>query len=327
MVNKTPLRVVFFGTSSDFTLLPLQKVALSQRLVGIVESGPRGCRENRLPALRRAGEWMAYLAGKPSLWVYAQRRKLPYFYLCRGQEEALRIFIESLHVDIGCVASFNQLLPPEIIRLPRLGMINLHPSLLPKYRGPNVWFWQYYENDRQGGVTIHHLDEGEDTGDILKQSSIPIAIGMDVNALRKNAIRLGTHLMVEALDDLSAAEARPQPQRDLPCPQRGRYLKPGEDLFHWQRWGLEHCYHFLRGLASRYKLLNRTHGFWGLFPWKATGMEMTRCESTGKILQDGRGFYFAHPQGKIRLRPDINWRKVVVIALAVVILLLVILLG
>lgn len=310
------LRVVFLGTSSDFSMIPLKKILRAHKVIGIVESGARGCQERDLSVWKKALEWLFALAGKPSLWAFARRKRLPYFYLCRGNESSLKEFLNSLQPDVGCIASFNQLLPSEIIRQPRLGMVNFHPSLLPLYRGPNVWFWQYFCNDRTGGATIHQVDEGEDTGDILKQESFPIPIGMDVKALRRTIIRLGAQLMVETLSELARGKARPQAQRHLPCPQRARRLAPGEDLFRWQEWGLEHCYHFLRGLGSCYRLLNRSHGIWGAFPWKAYGMEKGKPSLPGKIMFDRAGFYFAHPQGKIRLRLAVNPVRLALLAAA-----------
>src|SRR5262245_52152239 len=143
------LRVVFLGMNSLFTLVPLRAVERRCRLVGIVEAAPTDAPVSHLEH-------------------FARRRRLPHFTLKRGGPRATE-FLHALHPDIMCVASFSQLLRPEEFQIPPLGTINLHPSALPKYRGPNPYFWQHHEMDLDGAVTIHLVDEGIDTGDILLQ--------------------------------------------------------------------------------------------------------------------------------------------------------------
>ena len=78
-----------------------------------------------------------------------------------------------LDFDAITVACFSRKLPASVLRLPRLGCLNVHPSLLPAHRGPDPLFWIYHDGDETGGVTIHLMDEGFDTGPIVLRETVP----------------------------------------------------------------------------------------------------------------------------------------------------------
>src|SRR6202140_2019891 len=80
--------------------------------------------------------------------------------------------------DIMCVACFSLYIPRAILDIPRLGCLNVHPSLLPVNRGPDPLFWTFYEGHRETGVTIHRMDEGLDTGPIVAQEKIIVPDGI-----------------------------------------------------------------------------------------------------------------------------------------------------
>jgi methionyl-tRNA formyltransferase len=82
--------------------------------------------------------------------------------------------IESIHPDLILVATFDQILPEHILRLPRYGTVNIHPSLLPKYRGPTPSNWAVVHGDKISGITYHRMTDKIDMGDILWQESISI---------------------------------------------------------------------------------------------------------------------------------------------------------
>jgi methionyl-tRNA formyltransferase len=316
------LAIVFFGTSSDYSLKPLQRISAEHNLVAIVESGDRGCKRKSLAIFQKVFELFKVLLGKPSLWVTSLRLKIPYYYLCKGNEDSLIAFMQPLAPDAGCMASFNQLLPCKVIHIPPLGIINFHPSLLPKYRGADVWFWLYHEMEIESGATIHFIDDGEDTGDLLKQASFPIPPGMELNLLRKITINLGTELLSETLKELAKGSLSPIPQRHLTGLPRARLLKNHGDFFDWQNWSLQQTFHFLHGLLPVYSIFSNRQGFWGRFRWTAYQYEpQGKISAHGLIRLDARGFYFAHPEGKIRLRLAISMFQIVLIVLAALVFL------
>src|SRR5713226_7770003 len=82
--------------------------------------------------------------------------------------------VQLLGVDLIVVAGFARILKRALVDVPRLGCINVHPSLLPHYRGPEPFYWVLANLEKTTGVTIHHVDEGIDTGDIILQRELEI---------------------------------------------------------------------------------------------------------------------------------------------------------
>src|SRR5262245_15954105 len=277
------LRVVFLGMNSLFTLVPLRRVDRRCRLVGIVEAAPS------------RGE----AAESRHLDRFARRRGLPHFVLQRGGPRATQ-FIQALRPDVMCMASFSQILRPEEFQIPPLGTINLHPSALPKYRGPNPYFWQHHEMDLDGAVTIHLVDEGIDTGDILLQDHFPIRLGTTYRDVSLRSLRIGAATMIRAVELLAGGRAKPQPQRHLPCPVYARFVEAPHHLVQWEAWPIERVWHFLRG----------THDKWPFLPvpdaagrWAIGSMQRdAAAQAPGTVSRDENGYYVAHPQGKIRLK-------------------------
>jgi methionyl-tRNA formyltransferase len=281
------LRMVFIGMSRFFTRAPLRAVAARCSLVGVIESGPADF------SLADGGTsgWSSHLK------TFASHRGVPHFLLRRGGERAVE-FLRRLHPDVVCVACCEQLLRREEFEIPALGAINLHPSLLPRYRGPNPYFWQSHQMDLEGGVTIHQIDEGIDTGDILLQRRFPIRPGASFLEVFQASLRAGSDAMVRALELLVAGEARAVSQKHLPCPLYARIVKPGEQLVDWDTWPIERAWHFLRGTQYDHPCLAAKPGF----RWSVGAIEPARASvPVGTIGRDGGGHYLAHGEGKIRL--------------------------
>src|SRR5204862_1767507 len=100
---------------------------------------------------------------------------------------------------IICVACFSQRIPRIILDLPRLGCLNVHPSLLPANRGPVPLFWTFREGHQQTGVTIHLMNEGMDTGDILAQEPIEVPSGISYAQLELQCATLGGKLLARTV--------------------------------------------------------------------------------------------------------------------------------
>jgi folate-dependent phosphoribosylglycinamide formyltransferase PurN len=122
--------------------------------------------------------------------------------------------LRSFQPDLICVASFNQLIGESILSIPRCGTINMHPSLLPYYPGPNPWFRMIMNNETQWGVTIHFVDKDEDTGDIIYQSRIEYSETDDGKTLYDKVVDTGASLMVRAAHDILCGQVvrKPQPK-------------------------------------------------------------------------------------------------------------------
>ncbi|MBM4314843.1 MAG: methionyl-tRNA formyltransferase, partial [Deltaproteobacteria bacterium] len=106
--------------------------------------------------------------------------------------------------DLVIVAAFGQILPKAIIDPPRLGCINIHPSLLPKYRGAAPINWALIRSEEKTGVSIMRMDEGVDSGDILLQEETPIGPAETYGALHDRLAAMGAELLLIALAMLQA---------------------------------------------------------------------------------------------------------------------------
>ena len=110
------------------------------------------------------------------------------------------------------MAAYGQILPPNILELPRHGCLNVHTSLLPKYRGAAPIQWALLNGDTETGVTIMKMDAGLDTGDILNQRTTPIAATEDAQTLHDRLARLGAQLLIETVPDYVSGKITPRAQ-------------------------------------------------------------------------------------------------------------------
>ncbi|MEE4272036.1 MAG: methionyl-tRNA formyltransferase [Thermoanaerobaculales bacterium] len=116
--------------------------------------------------------------------------------------------------EIAVVVAYGKLIPAEVLELPARGFVNLHPSMLPRHRGPSPIQWALVCGDRSTGVTTMRLDEGMDTGPLLLQERLPIEPEDTAETLSSRMAELGARLVVRTVDALEdgTVEARPQPE-------------------------------------------------------------------------------------------------------------------
>ncbi len=140
----------------------------------------------------------------------------------------------ALGLDAAVVVAYGLILPAAVLAAPRLGCVNLHASLLPRWRGAAPIQRAILAGDAQTGVTIMAVDEGLDTGPILLREAVPIVATATAAELHDRLAELGARLMVAALDGLAAGrlEARPQPEEGVTYAAK---LKPGEGRLDWRR--------------------------------------------------------------------------------------------
>lgn len=116
--------------------------------------------------------------------------------------------IKKLNPDIICVVAYGKILPKSLLDIPKFGCINLHPSLLPKYRGPAPIQWAILNGDDTTGVSIMYLDEGMDTGDIILQVETKIDSKETTGELWDRLSKIGSDLLVSALKEIENGTAK-----------------------------------------------------------------------------------------------------------------------
>ncbi len=130
----------------------------------------------------------------------------------RARSEPFVAELKSLRPDLIVVAAYGQILPPTVLEIPPLGCLNVHASLLPKYRGAAPIQWAILNDESETGVTIMRMDAGLDTGAVLAQAATPIAPEDDAPSLHDRLARLGADLLVKTIPDYAAGKIIPQPQ-------------------------------------------------------------------------------------------------------------------
>ncbi|HEX7714642.1 MAG TPA: methionyl-tRNA formyltransferase [Bacillota bacterium] len=125
--------------------------------------------------------------------------------------EFLEQFTE-INPDLVIVVAFGQKIPPQVLYGPKYGCINVHGSLLPKYRGAAPIQWSIINGDSTTGVTTMYMDEGWDTGDIIYQETVNIGINENFTSLYKRLAELGGRLLVKTVHDIAAGTAPRSPQ-------------------------------------------------------------------------------------------------------------------
>jgi len=294
------MRVVFIGKNHEFSLLSLNAIQTHHEIAGIVESGPRGSNQRGLPPARSWRDLLG-LAKPQGMRRLAQDMRVPHFWLARNTTQEFPAFLRPLSPDILCVASLSQLLSKPVLQIPRHGAINLHPSLLPKYHGPFPWFWQYHDFGNEWGATIHQIDEGQDTGPILKQRPVLIQMGTDVTEAIRIIGTVGAGLFVEALQEIAngTIKAEPQPTHQF---NKARIVERDERFIDWQTWPIERVWHFMRGTYPWHDPVEYPRLGKGAVVWKIDGYEKCAVQAKpGGVLKDERGYFVAHKDGKIRL--------------------------
>jgi methionyl-tRNA formyltransferase len=142
----------------------------------------------------------------------ALRLGLPVLQPERARDEKFIAGLRALQPDLIIAVAYGQILPPAILDLPRHGCLNVHTSLLPKYRGAAPIQWAIANGDTETGVTIMKMDVGLDTGDIIAMRRTPIQPEDNSATLHDRLAQLGAELLVQTIPDYVAGKIQPRPQ-------------------------------------------------------------------------------------------------------------------
>ncbi len=183
------MRILFMGTS-EFAVPALRELVTHKfEIVGVVTQPDRPSGRGK----RLSASPVKILATEYNLSIY-QPEKV--------REPSFLRTLERLAPDVIIVAAFGQLLPQTVLDIPPCGTINLHPSLLPKYRGAAPIQWALINGETETGVTLMLLDAGEDTGDVISTASIPIRDEDTAFTLTEQLAELGASQLARLLTDM-----------------------------------------------------------------------------------------------------------------------------
>lgn len=180
--------------------------------------------------------------------------------------------LRALEPDVFISMYFGRLFSPDLLAVPKVGCINMHPSLLPKYRGQGPTTWPLYNGDTETGQTVHWLDAGIDSGDIIAQRAIPIEPDDTSRTLGRKLETLGVDLFVETWPLISAGKA-PRCKQDDSLATYSVAARPRHAVMDWSRTTVELCNQvraFTVGLGARTRLGERRLYVWKAKPYAGT---------------------------------------------------------
>jgi methionyl-tRNA formyltransferase len=210
--------------------------------------------------------------------------------------EALIAELWRLRPDMIVTACFPWRLPPSVLALPPLGCLNIHPSLLPRGRGPDPVFWTFRRGERETGVTVHVTDAGFDTGPILAQAPATMPVGGRAPDLERALMAQGGRLLANVLPAWASGDVVPTPQDErhvtvAPFPASADFEVPAS-------WPAARAFAFAYGVAPLTGPLSVRVGEGGEVIPIQDALDHHPSESMSEAMTDeGRGIV------RVRFRP------------------------
>ena len=227
------MRVVFMG-NPQFALPTLTALLSSQHdVVGIVSNPPKPMGRGRKLKSTAIGQ-------------FAKENDLNLLESSTLKSDKLHNQLSVLNPDIFAVVAF-QILPKSLINLPKFGALNLHASLLPKYRGAGPIQWSLMNGDKTTGITVFQIMPSVDTGDILLQEKMDIFPNDNMLTLGTRLSAIGANLVVNALDGIEAGSLEPITQNNNDATHAPKITKE-MTIINWS-WAADKIHNWIRGLS------------------------------------------------------------------------------
>ena len=278
------MKIIFMGTP-DFAAASLEALIDSRHEIQAVVTQPDKPKG-------RKGE----LTPSP-VKVIAKREGIKVYQPLKVRDEEFVDTLRAYNPDVMVVVAFGQIIPLSILKMPKFGCVNIHGSLLPKYRGAAPIQWAVLDGEKETGITTILMDEGIDTGDILLKKTIKIDADETSGSLFDKLKALGAETILETLDELEKGSITPTKQGESPTAY-AKMLTKAMGLIDFTRSAKElDC--FVRGMdpwPSAYTLLaGKT-----LKLWKVRAVE--KSGKAGSVIEIGKeSFTIACGEGAIEV--------------------------
>ena len=270
------LHLVYCGTP-QFAVPPLEKLAASGFRIDLVVTQPDRPRGRGMEVTESPVKQCALKLGIP----VSQPERIK-------NNEEFRAQLAALHPDAIVVVGYGRIIPQWMIELPRLGNINLHASLLPKYRGAAPIQWAIANGETVSGVTTMRIDAGLDTGDILQQQEIPITPDDTAETLSPRLSTIGSDLLVETLRGLEDGSIYPRLQ-DNSLATLAPILKKEDGLIDFSQ-PAQTILNRLRGFQPWPGAYSRFRGQ-TLHVWRAAAADAPAVSAPGALLVIGNRLF------------------------------------
>ncbi len=284
------MRVVFMGTP-DFAVPVLEKlIAAGHEVAGVVTQPDRP---------RGRGKMIQYTPVKQ----VAVQAGIPVWQPVKVREPEFVEQLRTLQPEVIVVAAFGQILPEEILKLPKYGCVNVHASLLPKYRGAAPIQWAVVNGERLSGVTTMRMDVGLDTGDMILKTEVILDKEETGGSLHDKLAKAGAELLIRTLEQLEDGTAKFEKQNDE-ASSYARMLDKKQGCIDWrQPAGQIEC--LIRGLNPWPSAYTHYQGKI-LKIWKAEVLEAVEepaaeqvCGTIVKVAKDA--LHVQTGQGQLKL--------------------------
>lgn len=245
------MRVVFMGTP-DFAVETVDAIAKAGHEIVLVVTQP--------DKPKGRGKEISF----PPVKEWAVERNIPVFQPMKIREPEAIETLKKYDADIFVVAAFGQILPKEILDMPPLGCVNVHASLLPKYRGAAPIQWAVINGDKVSGVTTMQMGVGLDDGDMLLKQEVVLSEDETGGSLFDRLAKVGGELILRTMEGLEAGTIIPVPQKEEEATHVGMIKKSlGQLDFSEEAMVLERKIRGLNPWPSAYtKLGNKTLKVW-----------------------------------------------------------------
>jgi len=281
------MRVIFLGTP-EFAAIPLEALARDARyqVVGVVTQPDRATGRSRAPE-------------PPPVKRAALRLGIPVFQPASLRDPAAVDQLAELRPDAGVVAAYGAILRKNVLAIPLHGYLNIHPSLLPRHRGPTPVPGAILAGDIETGVTVMLLDAKMDSGPILAQQRVPLPPAARSDTLTEQLFTLGSALLLEALAGYAAGTLTPSPQDDSQASYT-KLLKKEDGAIDWNASAIQ-----IERMTRAYHPWPGAHTSWRDQPFKIIAArahaEWVGSATPGTLLSQNDGVWVATGAGAIEL--------------------------
>ena len=234
-------KIIFMGTP-EFAVPTLAALFEREEIICVVTQPdrPRGRGQKLLP---------------PPVKIFAEEKNIPVLQPQKVKTPEVVAKLAALQADLIVVVAFGQILSQEILDLPKFGCINVHASLLPKYRGAAPIEWAIINGEKLTGITTMQMNAGLDTGDMLLKSEVEITDEMILPELREKLMAAGAETLLKTLEKIRAGTLQPIKQDDS-LSNYAPMLKKETGLIDWNKSARE-IHNLVRGLyGGAYTFMN-----------------------------------------------------------------------
>jgi methionyl-tRNA formyltransferase len=281
------MRVIFLGTP-EFAAIPLEALARDARyqVVGVVTQPDRAAGRGRAP-------------DPPPVKRAALQLGIPVFQPESLRDPAAVEQLAALRPDVGVVAAYGEILRKNVLAIPPHGYVNIHPSLLPRHRGPTPVPGAILAGDTETGVTVMLLDAKMDSGPLLAQRRVPLPPDARGGPLTEELFRLGSALLLDTLASYVAGTLAPEPQDDSQASYT-RLLKKEDGAIDWGSDAIQ-----IERMTRAYDPWPGAHTSWRGQPFKIIAArihpEWAGGAAPGALLPGPDGVWVATGAGAVEL--------------------------